>query len=317
MTSDVPDFEEDVTQTTFLPTEESSSHELRTDIDEITIKDTTTTELPEMSTIQMFEYSTFKPVESASTIQQTEFPSDADAITMTKPSDVNESTVEQTTIMVTDSIQNFDTIHNFDPDQTQYEMIQLIENIVKNISDEKTNMTGLAQRKEDSTESVKKTSFVETNTDEIEFSDLGETNENHNTSSNAFAVKSAINKLNVPTLAPILNELKHKLVNAIKNTNAIALDPAPKQSLGLEESTANAQYDILEFTKICNELAFNFWIALNNEGGISSARSLILSPFALTSMLGKAILFIFLYIYKSFSFLVQIETFNSFDTHRK
>lgn len=37
------------------------------------------------------------------------------------------------------------------------------------------------------------------------------------------------------------------------------------------------------------QLAFDFWIALNNEG-ISSARSLTLSPFALTSMLGALFL---------------------------
>lgn len=97
------------------------------------------------------------------------------------------------------------------------------------------------------------------------------------------------NKLKLPTLAPILNNLKMKVVNALKNSGSITLEPAPKQALGLEESTAHAGEDILEFTRFCNDVAFNFWIALSNDG-ISSARSLALSPFALTSML--AVLFL-------------------------
>lgn len=97
------------------------------------------------------------------------------------------------------------------------------------------------------------------------------------------------NKLKLPTLAPILNNLKMKVVNALKNSGSITLEPAPKQALGLEESTAHAGEDILEFTRFCNDVAFNFWVALNNDG-ISSARSLALSPFALTSML--AVLFL-------------------------
>lgn len=242
---------------------------------ELTTKDITTTESTETSTIRFMKYSTVRPEDAASskTESVTEFLNE-DSTTTEKFSNIDESTtivenLEQTTNFVNDSTQASDE------KQTKYEMVQLIENIVKNISDEKTNGTNLVQRKED----------LGTNRDEIEFSDLGETVESHNNKSNApVAVKSSIKH---PTLAPILNDLKMKIVNALKNTNMIKLDPAPKQSLGLEESTANAGVDILEFAKICNEVAFNFWIALNNEGGISSARSLILSPFALTSMMGK------------------------------
>lgn len=91
-------------------------------------------------------------------------------------------------------------------------------------------------------------------------------------------------------LPPALSTLKLKVGNtSAKKPIPVKLDPAPKQALGLEESTVNANEDILEFTKMCNELAFAFWRALNSEG-ISSARSLVISPFALNSMLAMIFL---------------------------
>lgn len=185
--------------------------------------------------------------------------------------------------------------------QTQYEMIQLIENIMKNITNDKANSSSqnsasYVERKEDSTDISTKTTEFEIPNDttkraETEFSDLGEatTSTISRVTKQNDTVKFGANKLKFPTLAPILNNLKMKVVNALKSANTINLEPAPKQALGLEESTIDAGEDILEFAKFCNEVAFNFWIALNNEG-ISSARSLTLSPFALTSMLGALFL---------------------------
>lgn len=200
----------------------------------------------------------------------------------------------------TDSVLDETTVasDSDDANQTQYEMIQLIENIVKDInSDKPQNATNSIQRKEDSNELANKT--IETVTmkrEEMEFSDLGETTTTTTTIAPATEIvqndtkpgtktsaKLQLTK-KIPTLAPILNNLKMKVVNALKNANTIELEPAPKQALGLEESTTDAGEDILEFTKFCNEVAFNFWTALNNDG-ISSARSLTVSPFALTSML--------------------------------
>lgn len=292
MKPDTYNLDENVTQTTILPDAEFVTDELIiTDVGDITTKvDSTTMEPIEMSTItQTFAHTTLKPIDAVSSktqIPEIEF-SDEEPTTTMKSFDIVESTteyIEQTTNMMNESAAS----QIADEKQTQYEMIHLIENIVKNISDDKTNATNLVQRKEDSTESLSIASTVEFNRDDIEFPDLGETIDGgRNKSSVAISVKSSFNKLNSVTLAPILNDLKMKVVNALKNTNTIKLDPAPKQSLGLEESTANAGDDLLEFAKICNEVAFNFWIALNNEGGISSARSLILSPFALTSMMGN------------------------------
>lgn len=262
----------------------TSSYELRTNINEVTTEDITTTEPIETSTIRLINYSTIKPMDTASS--KTEAVTDQLNEESTTAKEFVESTttvehLEQTTNIVTDPTEASDE------NQTKYEMIQLIENIVKNISEEKNSTINLVQRKEDSNEASNKTSTLETNKDEVKFSDLGETVENQNKPNDTVAVKSTI------TLAPILNDLKMKVVNALKNTNAIKLDQAPKHALGLEESTANADEDILEFAKICNEVAFNFWIALKNEGGISTARSLTLSPFALTSMMGKFFSFIF------------------------
>lgn len=91
---------------------------------------------------------------------------------------------------------------------------------------------------------------------------------------------------------PTFNTLKNKVQNSNRGRplpTSFKLEAAPQQALGLEESTINASEDILEFAKLCNELAFTFWKSLTSEG-ISSARSLVISPFALTSMLAMIFL---------------------------
>lgn len=267
--------DENVTPTTL--------YELRTDVTEITTNDITTAEPIETTTIQLTKYSTNKPGDLASpkTEAVTNYFNEETTTAKIFTDDDESTTTVENLEFTTDNILTTDSTQASDDNQTKYEMIQLIENIVKNIKDEKSNTINLLQRKEDSTEALNKTSATEVNKDEVKFSDLGEPLENSNKSNETFAVKSSI------TLAPILSDLKMKVVNALKNTNIIKLDQAPKHALGLEESTANADEDILEFAKICNEVAFNFWIALKNEGGISTARSLALSPFAINSMMGN------------------------------
>lgn len=197
---------------------------------------------------------------------------------------------------------------------TNYELIKLIETITKTNSPDadqaqqsmnvkkspNTTSPNSMERKEDSQEDK---STVAIKRDENEFSNLGETtkqtNENDLVKSGAQArlpIKSVLTKLqnalddiSKGKLPPTLHSLKKKVSDSIKKAPTIQLDPAPKQALGLEESTASANDDILEFTKFCNELAFDFWRVLNNDG-ISSARSLVLSPFALTSMLAMLFL---------------------------
>lgn len=69
----------------------------------------------------------------------------------------------------------------------------------------------------------------------------------------------------------------------------VRLEPSPSNSKGLESSLVNLDEDILAFAKLCNELAFSYWKSITSEK-ISSARSLIISPFALTSMLSMVFL---------------------------
>ncbi|XP_075166941.1 uncharacterized protein LOC142239061 [Haematobia irritans] len=69
----------------------------------------------------------------------------------------------------------------------------------------------------------------------------------------------------------------------------VKLDPSPLNSKGLEASLANLDEDMLAFAKLCNELAFSYWKSITSEK-ISSARSLVISPFALTSMLSMVFL---------------------------
>ncbi|XP_030080970.1 mucin-5AC [Drosophila hydei] len=69
----------------------------------------------------------------------------------------------------------------------------------------------------------------------------------------------------------------------------VKLEPSPQSSQGLEASTSRLDDDVLSFARLCNELAFSYWKSITSEK-ISSARSLVISPFALTSMLSMVFL---------------------------
>ncbi|KAH8236915.1 hypothetical protein KR038_000176 [Drosophila bunnanda] len=64
----------------------------------------------------------------------------------------------------------------------------------------------------------------------------------------------------------------------------VKLEPSPESSQGLEATSANMDEDLRSFARLCNELAFSYWRAITSEK-ISSARSVVMSPFGLTSML--------------------------------
>uniref|UniRef100_A0A1A9WQU9 Serpin domain-containing protein n=1 Tax=Glossina brevipalpis TaxID=37001 RepID=A0A1A9WQU9_9MUSC len=69
----------------------------------------------------------------------------------------------------------------------------------------------------------------------------------------------------------------------------VKLEPSPLSSKGLLASVINLDEDVSAFTQLCNELAFSYWKSITSEK-ISSARSLVISPFALTSMLSMIFL---------------------------
>ncbi|KYM79273.1 Leukocyte elastase inhibitor [Atta colombica] len=61
-----------------------------------------------------------------------------------------------------------------------------------------------------------------------------------------------------------------------------------QSAIGLDATIRHTSTDIINFAKLCNELAFNFWVATNK--GLSTARSLALSPFGMTSLLAMIFL---------------------------
>uniref|UniRef100_A0A1I8PDH6 Serpin domain-containing protein n=1 Tax=Stomoxys calcitrans TaxID=35570 RepID=A0A1I8PDH6_STOCA len=79
------------------------------------------------------------------------------------------------------------------------------------------------------------------------------------------------------------------IASSLATRAPVKLEPSPPSSKGLEASLTNLDGDILAFAKLCNELAFSYWKSITSEK-ISAARSLVLSPFALTSMLSMVFL---------------------------
>ncbi|XP_016959631.1 uncharacterized protein LOC108030944 [Drosophila biarmipes] len=91
-----------------------------------------------------------------------------------------------------------------------------------------------------------------------------------------------------PTQRPLL--LTNLMASSTQSTRPpVKLAPNSESSQGLEASTALLDEDLQSFAKLCNELAFSYWRAITSEK-ISSARSLVMSPFALTSMLSMVFL---------------------------
>lgn len=100
----------------------------------------------------------------------------------------------------------------------------------------------------------------------------------------------------VPTVAPhgeepaIENEPSSlgQYPEIIDTPAPIDLEPKPLQGFGLEDSTSRLDTDIYQFAQLCNELAFGFWKTVTN--GLSSARSVFVSPFGATSLLAMVFL---------------------------
>ncbi|XP_011254197.2 bromodomain-containing protein DDB_G0280777 [Camponotus floridanus] len=70
--------------------------------------------------------------------------------------------------------------------------------------------------------------------------------------------------------------------------SVLPLWDASQSASGLDVTTKHTSADIINFARLCNELAFNFWVATNK--GLSTARSLALSPFGMTSLLAMIFL---------------------------
>ncbi|XP_063231283.1 mucin-2 isoform X2 [Bacillus rossius redtenbacheri] len=71
--------------------------------------------------------------------------------------------------------------------------------------------------------------------------------------------------------------------------STVDLRPAPEESLGLESSMADLDKDVGDFAELCNELALKLWKPAANRRATVS-RSLVMSPFAVTSLLAMVFL---------------------------
>jgi len=72
------------------------------------------------------------------------------------------------------------------------------------------------------------------------------------------------------------------------STQSVLPLDASQSANGLDVTIRHTSSDIVNFAKLCNELALNFWVAINK--GLSTARSLALSPFGMTSLLAMIFL---------------------------
>lgn len=75
----------------------------------------------------------------------------------------------------------------------------------------------------------------------------------------------------------------------LSSPSALELDQAPDENLGLEATTIHLEPDVRDFVNLCNELAFSLWSSITHNG-LSFVRSVVVSPFAVTSLLAMVFL---------------------------
>lgn len=97
----------------------------------------------------------------------------------------------------------------------------------------------------------------------------------------------------VSTIAPSTSSPTEKLPSIIANPTtplspSVDLSSQISAGFGLEDTTSQLDTDIYQFVRLCNELAFSFW--KSTTGSLSPSRSLVLSPFAATSLLAMVFL---------------------------
>lgn len=290
----------DITTSSFINSDETNETDENTETSSIYSNDLDTTTIQLESKISNDDQSIYQ-----TTDVNTEFPTTTTTITTSDDEFNFESTTNSDEMIQTEQSdllrETNDLMSTTEIDSTTieteaptYQLIQLIENVPKktaspitttDLNDDSTIMyTTIATENRTNDIDVP----VSTYRDESEFLNLGETTTEFHSQNHT---SERLVKNSESTSRSPLNDLKEKIQQTIesKKSNKIQLDPAPKQALGLEESTLNANEDILEFAKLANEFAFNFWRAFNSEG-ISTARGLIVSPFAFISMLGMIFL---------------------------
>lgn len=89
--------------------------------------------------------------------------------------------------------------------------------------------------------------------------------------------------------APSEEEQRPYETPLLSSPSAVELDQAPDENLGLEATTIHLEPDVRDFVDLCNELAFSLWSTITHNG-LSFVRSVVVSPFAVTSLLAMVFL---------------------------
>lgn len=111
---------------------------------------------------------------------------------------------------------------------------------------------------------------------------------NHGQSSSSSLSSSSNSNENTHIRSPGLEAAPHQQEQQQFPTHSLLSLDASQSAIGLDITIRHTSADIINFAKLCNELAFNFWVATNK--GLSTARSLALSPFGMTSLLAMIFL---------------------------
>ena len=91
---------------------------------------------------------------------------------------------------------------------------------------------------------------------------------------------------------PIVKESETKKPyenHLLSSPSVLELEAAPVENLGLEATVVHLDNDVKQFSDLCNELAFSLWSSITHNG-LSFVRSIVLSPFAVTSLLAMVFL---------------------------
>lgn len=98
-----------------------------------------------------------------------------------------------------------------------------------------------------------------------------------------------VSGLNQEKVKDTKNNAQPEELKRPQSYTTVDLEPAPHENLGLEATSAALEDDVRRFTELCNELAFRLWASITAKG-LTMTRSVIMSPFAVTSLLAMVFL---------------------------
>jgi len=98
-----------------------------------------------------------------------------------------------------------------------------------------------------------------------------------------------VSGLNQEKVKDTKNNAQPEELKRPQSYTTVDLEPAPNENLGLEATSAALEDDVRRFAELCNELAFRLWASITAKG-LTTTRSVIMSPFAVTSLLAMVFL---------------------------